>query len=440
MSHYLRLAKRNILIFFSVFLVVLIISYIRTILVMPSRITVFEGEEYICDFKSPFYVSIKADNSGIININNINNINNTNKDFIKLSKPIRLKPKKKGIANIDLKIYGLIPLRLMHINVVPKNEIAACGNSVGIKMNFNGILVVALSDVDLNDGSKTFPAKQSGLKPGDILLEANNTQLKRVDDLINHVNNSNGSSIKFKFKRGSFINNIDVTPAKSHSDNKYHIGAWARDNTVGIGTLTYYNPQNMYFGALGHGITDIDLGALMPVSSGQILETSVLSIKKGKHGTPGELKGTFTNLDNELGKIKENCNFGIFGKINADAVKKIPSKYYQIGLKSEIHPGSATILANIDNKTVEEYTIEIQRVLRNTFNDQKGLIIKVTDKRLLDKTGGIVQGMSGSPIIQDNRLIGAVTHVLINDPTRGFGIFIENMLNNFDEQKLKKAG
>jgi stage IV sporulation protein B len=225
-------------------------------------------------------------------------------------------------------------------------------------------------------------------------------------------------------------------------DKKYHIGLWVRDSTAGIGTLTFYDPKTSAFGALGHGITDIDTGLLMPVDSGEIIESSILGIKVGKSGVPGELKGVFIE-DMRLGTIENNSEFGIYGKLSDNAANKITGKLYPIGLRSEIKEGPAVILSNIDGKSIAEFEIEIQKVSRQNINGSKGMIIKVTDQKLLEATGGIVQGMSGSPIIQNGKIIGAVTHVLVNDPTKGYGIFIEGMLKNLPDenlQNLEKAG
>jgi stage IV sporulation protein B len=218
---------------------------------------------------------------------------------------------------------------------------------------------------------------------------------------------------------------------------------WVRDSTAGIGTLTFYEPETLNFGALGHGITDIDTGILMASSSGEILESSILGIKKGTQGSPGELKGVFIEDEKRLGIIKMNTESGIYGTLTENGEKKATKRLYPIGLRSEVQEGPAVILSNIDGNSVKEYDVEIERVSRQNVNGTKGMIIRITDESLLKATGGIVQGMSGSPIIQNGKLVGAVTHVLVNDPAKGYGIFIEAMVKNIAGNKtanLEKAG
>ena len=220
-----------------------------------------------------------------------------------------------------------------------------------------------------------------------------------------------------------------MTPVKSSEDGKYHIGLWVRDSTAGIGTLTFYDADTGKFGALGHGITDIDTGTLMSVKSGEKLESDILGVKMSRSGVPGELKGVFSE-GRQLGTIESNTEVGIYGKLEKHAMQRMKGKMYPVGVRANIKEGPAVILSNIDGKKTEEYDIVIQKVSRQNLNGSKGMIIKITDERLLSTTGGIVQGMSGSPVIQDGKIVGAVTHVLVNDPTRGYGIFIETMLMN----------
>lgn len=212
-----------------------------------------------------------------------------------------------------------------------------------------------------------------------------------------------------------------------------------RDSTAGIGTLTFYDPVTKGFGALGHGITDIDTGAIMPVQRGELVESNILTVKKGTKGNPGELKGVLIEDSGVLGTIVKNSHYGIYGTLNDAALDKFPNVKYPIALRNDIKVGPATILANIDGKKVEEYSIEIEKVSRKSANGLKGMVIRVTDDRLLEATGGIVQGMSGSPILQDGKLVGAVTHVLVNDPARGYGILIEWMIKNMADANLQNV-
>jgi stage IV sporulation protein B len=426
--------RKKIYIFLSVCFVVLAFSYIRMITLLPGKLTLMEGEEYVYDFKSPLLVSIKADKEGVVKLNNSELKGSSG--YIKIVNPISLKSVKKGCVNLKMRIFGVLPLKTMKINVVPNKKIVACGNTIGVKLRISGILVIGLSDVEDINGNKSIPAKQSGIKPGDLITQVNKVTPKSTDDLIAEIEKSKGEKLKITYKRGNSYNEVEIKPVMSVDDKKYHIGLWVRDSTAGIGTLTFYDPQSMCFGALGHGITDLDTGALMPVDTGEILESKILAIKRGKQGNPGELKGVFIEDRNKLGVIKNNCDFGIYGTLDKEAADRLSSRLYPMASRNQVKEGPATILANVEGNTVKEYSIEIQKVSKQRLNSAKGMVIKITDKKLLDMSGGIVQGMSGSPIIQDGRIVGAVTHVLVNDPTRGYGIFIEKMMQNVPDNAV----
>lgn len=435
---FIRSNKKKLFIFFSVCFTVMALNYIRIFSVIPGKLTMIEGEEYVYDFKSPFMINIEADKEGVISVNN-GQIKSAGRYFT-LSSPLSFKTEKNGSVNLKMRIFGLIPFKTVQVDVVPNKKIIACGNTVGVKLDLNGILVIGLSDVQTADGQRTLPAREVGIKTGDMLLEINKVQLKSIDDLISQIDKSNGQVMEIKYKRGNTYEEAKLKPVKAADDKKYHIGLWVRDSTAGIGTLTFYDPDTKSFGALGHGITDIDTGTLMPVETGEILQSNILGVKVGKPGSPGELKGCFVE-DNKLGIINKNCEHGVYGKLNGNAGNFLGGKLYPIALRSQVKEGAAAILANIDGKNVEQYTIDIQKVFKQSTKGTKGMIIKITDKRLLETTGGIVQGMSGSPIIQDEKIVGAVTHVLINDPTRGYGVFIEWMLQNINtaDQQEKVA-
>ncbi len=433
--------RKKIIIFLSVCFLVLFFSYIRIITAVPGKLTLLEGEEYKYELKSPFLISVKADKEGVVKLNNSEMKNKST--YNKLISPISFKSVKKGCVNLKMRMFGFIPVKTVEINVVANKMVAACGNTVGVKIKINGILVIGMSDVEDINGNKSIPAKQCGIRPGDLIMRVNKVEMRNIGDLTSQMDKSNGKKIEITYKRGNELNNVEVKPVMSVDDNKYHLGLWVRDSTAGIGTLTFYDPETKCFGALGHGITDIDTGSLITVQKGDILESNILAIKRGKQGSPGELKGVFVEDSNRLGEISNNCEYGIYGVLNDGTLDKIPDRMYPIALRTQVREGPATILSNIEGNTVGEYSIEIQKVSRQRLNSAKGMVIKVTDKKLLDLSGGIVQGMSGSPIIQDGRIIGAVTHVLVNDPTRGYGIFIEKMMQNLTARKsfeLEKAG
>lgn len=426
-----RSTKGKLGIFLAICFLVMAITYIRAIFYLPNQLTLFENQEYVYSLESPFLVDIQADKNDIVKLED----NKSKKrSLVKLINPVLIKPQRMGTVNMSMKILGLIPIKTVQVDVVPYREVVACGNTVGVKLNIEGILVVGMSDIETPDGKKELPAKDAGIKPGDLIIEANGKKMNSIEALIKEIDNSNGEHIKMKYKRDKKTELITIKPIKSVEDNKYHLGMWVRDSTAGIGTLTFYDPKNNAFGALGHGITDIDTGALMPIENGEIVESNILTIIKGRAGNPGELKGVLIEERRELGLISKNSPYGIYGVLNNDMLHKFPNKLYPVGLRNEVELGKASILSNIDGKTIDEYEIEILKISKKTSNMQKGMVIKIKDNELLEKTGGIVQGMSGSPIIQNGKLIGAVTHVLVNDPTRGYGIFIENMLKNATDE------
>lgn len=425
--HYLKSNKRKLFVLLFVSFCVITLSYLQTFSVIPARLTLLEGEEYIYNFKSFYYVNIKADNSEVLKLNN--NEIKANGNYLKLISPLAFKTEKKGSVKLDFKAFGVIPLKTMQVDIIPSKKLAACGNTVGVKIKMDGVLVIGVSEVNSPDGERLAPAKDGGIKTGDIICEVNDKKLLSINDLIRQIDKSNGKKLGIKLKRGNSYLTTSISPIEGANDRKYHIGLWVRDSTAGIGTMTFYDPESRVFGALGHGITDIDTGLLMPVNSGEVLESNIIAIKKGEQGTPGELKGIFMENKAPMGNIYHNDECGIFGEMD-EKYTDFKNRLYPIGIRGQVKVGPASILSNIEGNQVEEFSIYIEKVARQSFSGPKGMVVRITDKKLLDTTGGIVQGMSGSPIIQNGKLIGAVTHVLVNDPTRGYGIFIEWMLKN----------
>lgn len=304
-------------------------------------------------------------------------------------------------------------------------EVVPGGQPIGVKLNTKGVLVVALSDIDGIEEKILSPAATAGIQIGDCIVEINRLAVNCCQDISDAINNSKGKEIEVTIDRNSEKYFKKVIPKKSISDNKFKIGLWIRDSTAGVGTLTFYDLNSNKFAALGHPITDSDTGTILKVSTGKITLSSIVSVKKGERGTPGELRGIFIGEDSPIGSITKNTQCGIFGETNSSIFKNKPMK---IGLRSEVKEGPAKILTTIDGDKPEAYDVVIEKLLAQDAPGPKSMIIRVTDQRLLEKTGGIVQGMSGSPIIQNNKLIGAVTHVLVNKPDTGYGIYVEWML------------
>ena len=304
------------------------------------------------------------------------------------------------------------------------------GQPIGIKISTKGVLVVGISDIKTEKGRKESPARLAGIEIGDTILKINNEEVTDSEDVSRIINFNKGGKVQIALERNNKLIIREINPIRCTADGKYKIGLWIRDSTSGIGTLTYYSPQNNQFAALGHGITDMDTGKIMSVRDGEIFPSTILSVKKGMKGEPGELRGIFINENKSLGNIRVNTECGIFGIAETKINNPIFTRPLPVASKNEIKTGKAQIITTIDGINPKLYDIEIEKLIKQDKPSSKSMIIKITDKELLRKTGGIVQGMSGSPIIQDGKIIGAVTHVLVNRPDVGYGIYIEWMLKD----------
>lgn len=300
------------------------------------------------------------------------------------------------------------------------------GRAVGIKLFSDGVLVVGLSAIKTDEGQAN-PAKECGLKAGDIITHINSEEVDTIEQVQTLLQDLEGDKMSIRCLRGEKQLQMTVQAVKCASDGTYKLGAWIRDSMAGIGTMTFYDPQTGTFGALGHGINDIDTSLLMPLETGGIMKASVTDVKRGAKGDPGQLHGTF-GAGGDLGKLWANTDCGVFGTLyNEELLQGLEPM--EVAQPSEVQIGPATILSSVSGETAKEYTVEIAKVFLTQDNDTRDMMIRVTDPALLETTGGIVQGMSGSPILQNGKIVGAVTHVLVSDPTTGYGIFLENMLS-----------
>ncbi len=337
-----------------------------------------------------------------------------------------LKSEKKGKYSVDVKLFGVFPLKSVDVKVVDEVYLAPSGEPIGIYVETNGLLVLGTTSVEGKDGMLYDPATNI-VKSGDYILKMNGKAVKTIKEFNEAIQKAGNEKMVIRIRRNDQETNVSIKPVEV-KDGSSKLGIWVREDTQGIGTMTYVSESGA-FGALGHGITDADTGTLMNLSGGELFNTEILDIIKGQRGMPGELEGYINMVaDNCIGTIKNNTSLGIFGQLSTEYRKSEEMNYMPICLKQDIREGKAMILSNIEGE-VNEYGIEVEEIKRNS-TDNKGMVIHVTDEKLLKLTGGIVQGMSGSPIIQNGKIIGAVTHVLVNDPTRGYGIFIENMLEH----------
>lgn len=304
------------------------------------------------------------------------------------------------------------------------DKVVPLGKAVGIKIFSDGVVVTGLSEVNTDAGAVS-PGRNGGLKAGDVITHINGQEVNTIEGVQTLLSQQQGQPLILQVKRDGQSAQLTIQPVQNQ-EGTYQLGVWLRDSMAGIGTLTFYDPQSGVFAALGHGISDVDTAILLPLETGSIMKATVSDVKKGLSGKPGELHGVF-DLQHDLGTLYANTQQGIFGTLEDQELAKT-GKAVEIASRDQVHTGKATILSNIAGDTVEEYEIEILTLYPENDGDTRNLMLQVTDPRLLEATGGIVQGMSGSPILQDGRLVGAVTHVLINEPTQGYGILAENMV------------
>lgn len=329
----------------------------------------------------------------------------------------------------EIKFLGMIPLKSVEVEKIKDLELYPGGVPIGVRVSSEGVLVVGYSDIEINNEKEESPGKVGGLEIGDVILKINGIEMHNSRDLVKAIKQSEKDSIKVDILRHG-ENITKIITLKKENNKDYKIGLWIRDSTAGVGTMTFYDDTSKKFGALGHPITDSDTNEPFLIKDGDVIESSIISIRKGEKGSPGELKGIFINESNPTGEIDKNTQSGIFGQLNSNILQKSDIKRLKVGFRDEIVPGKAKIITTIDENGPQEYEIEIEKLLNQNVASSKSMVIKVTDPRLLEKTGGIVQGMSGSPIIQNNKIVGAVTHVLINKPDTGYGIYIEWMLQD----------
>ena len=328
---------------------------------------------------------------------------------------------------VSSNILGVIPFKDVKVTQTEREYVYASGSVIGIYMETDGVLVIDSGEIVQKDGSVKSPAKDI-VEAGDYIVAFNEEKIENKQDLMQELKNLSNEVVTLQVKRGKSIIPLSIKPVKDANEN-YKLGIWVRDDTQGLGTLTFVDSQGNY-GALGHGSSDIDTGELLDIQTGKLYGAEILAIKKGDVGSPGELAGLIRyEKRNVLGSILDNTSCGIFGKLTDINSNKIELEKMPIAYKQEVEIGAATILCTIDDE-VREYQAEIEKIDMNHEDSNKSFVVRVTDEELLAETGGIIQGLSGSPIVQNGKLVGAVTHVLVNDPTRGYGIFIENMLDN----------
>ncbi|MBS4176396.1 SpoIVB peptidase [Lederbergia citrea] len=396
---------------------------------IPNSITLFEGQEQSI---------AKASAVSVFNPSSSENIG-----FQESKQAISLQGKFAGKDKLILEIAGF-PVKQVDVNVLKNFKIQPGGQSIGVKLNTLGVLVVGHHLVSAKNG-KLSPGEAAEIKVGDIITSINGKKINNMADVAPFVDEAGkkGKPLALSIQRGTEKFETSLQPLLDQKEKAYKLGLYIRDSAAGIGTMTFYDPKSKKYGALGHVISDMDTKKPIVVEDGQIVKSTVTSIEKGKNGAPGEKLARFSSDREVIGNITTNSPFGIFGKLHQKISNGVFDKPMPIALSNQVKEGPAQILTVVDGNKVEAYDIEIVSTIPQKFPATKGMVLKVVDSTLLSKTGGIVQGMSGSPIIQNGKIIGAVTHVFVNDPTSGYGVHIEWMLHeagiNIYEKTAEKA-
>lgn len=390
-----------------IFLLVILV-YVTNITGIPKKIILFEGESL--ELGTIFGIT-QAKEQVVTTSSNHENSNIVNQEAITLS------------------LFNLLNVKSVNVTTIENTKVVPLGNIIGLKLYSSGVLVIGLTEID---GLK--PYENSGIEEGDLITCIDNQRITSTDELVECVNNSKGKIIDITYIRNGQEYTTQIEPIIT-VNNEYKLGLWVRDGAAGIGTITYYEPTTEKFAALGHGIIDADTEKLISVESGEVVTTNIIDIQKGQEGVPGQIKGTVTS-GQTVGKVFTNTQFGIYGKLtNKSMLNIIEENSLEVATRDEIKEGKAKVILTLEDGIRKEYNIEITKIYKNNNTDNRSMLIKVKDERLLNLTGGIVQGMSGAPIIQNGKFIGAVTHVFINNPTEGYAIFGDLMIKQMNTDK-----
>lgn len=393
--------------------------------VIPDQVSITANQEEEFSFDLPLKATISSESQEVV----LGNESNIPAGEVQISgrQPFSMYAGSKGRYQLDLKLMGIIKLKDIQVDVVDTQYAVPCGGTIGIYLKSQGVLVIGTGRITGENGAETDPA-YGRLKSGDYIEAVNGTAMDTKEQLVEAVNRTGGDEARLTVRRDGQQMEVRLQPVKS-PEGQYRLGVWVRDDTQGIGTITYVD-MNGKFGALGHGISDSDTGELVEAEEGALYSTQIMGIEKGAIGRPGLLSGViYYGPGSHMGDITANTNEGIFGTVNQQFRKQMTGEPLEVASRQSVRPGPALLRSAVSGE-MKDYAIEIQKIDYNTARKNKSIVLKVTDPALLELTGGIVQGMSGSPIIQNGKLAGAVTHVFVQDSTRGYGIFVEDMLSH----------
>lgn len=389
---------KNFKITITFFILIMLYIYVANITLIPEQIILLENEPY----KIKKFIGVDT----IETVSTANDNGNT--------------------LNVDVTLFGN-KVKNITVDTIENVEVVPIGKIIGMKLYTNGVLIVGMSEIENMENELVSPFANCDIKEGDTIVKVNETEIENIDNLKNVVNRCNGENVLLTLVRDGTVVTSNITPVQTESD-EYKLGLWVKDAATGVGTITYYEKNTGSFAALGHGIVDNDTDKLIDIDSGEVVTSDVMSITKAEINRPGEIRGTIIN-QKTIGNVQKNTQFGIYGRLenlaslNIDASQAMP-----VALRDEIQMGDAKLLCSLDGKTNKEYDIKIEKIYTNNNYDNKSMLIRITDEDLLEKTGGIIRGLSGAPILQNGKFVGAVTNVLVSNPEIGYAIFGDMMI------------
>lgn len=401
-------------IFLVLFFLIIVLIYVSDITNIPESIILFKGEEL--EINKIFGMSIE-----VANMEEDNAIQTAINEYNVSTETI----------NVGVNLFG-IKVKEVSVNILEEMEVVPLGGLIGMKLYTDGVLVVGMSEIYGEDNRVYKPYENTGIKEGDRIIKINDEEIVSTENLIEVINESKGEAITITYLHDERTLETNIVPIAT-DENNYKIGLWVRDTAAGVGTATFYDKNTGEIAVLGHGILDVDTEELIDISEGEITNTTVLSIVKGETGKTGKIQGIVEG-QTVIGEIYKNTYFGVYGKINdIRSLNTNERESVKVALRNEINTGKATLMCTLDDGIVKEYEIEIEKIYLNNNSNNKSMLVKVIDEELLKKTGGIIQGMSGSPIIQNEKLIGALTHVLVQNPKQGYAVFADTMIKQMKE-------
>lgn len=399
--------KKNIFKILILSILLLLLAYVANITSIPEDILLFQNEEMnlrtIAGVEIGETMQVGA------------NISKTNSEM----QEVQTKEYNVSLLGINLKT--------IKANIIPETKVIPLGNIIGLKLYTKGVLVVGTSQIEDENNQIHKPYEDSGIEQGDSIIKINNEEVKNTDELLECVSKWKGKEMQITYLKNGDEKTGSITPVKV-SENVYKLGLWVRDSAAGVGTATFYEKTTNTCATLGHSIQDIDTGEIVEIETGEIVTSKIENVKKGEKDNPGRIEGSIEQ-SSTIGKIYSNTEFGIYGNmINNHFFNLDQSREMEVVSRNEIKTGKASILCTLENGETKEYEVQIQKIFKGNNENNKSMIVKVTDEELLEKTGGIIQGMSGSPVIQNGKFVGALTHVLVSDPTTGYAVFGDIMI------------